>query len=260
MTQLPGADFMHRLADAAELETMSRYRKPIKVDSKDKPGWRFDPVTAADREAERAMRALIAAEYPHHAILGEEFGASGEGPMCWVLDPVDGTRPFLCGIPVWGTIFGMTVEGRSEMGMLAQPFTGERFWATPEGAWGSRGGQQYPLRVREVDTLADAILHTTSPEPFTGDLAASFGRLTEAVRMTRYGGECYAFAMLAAGHIDLCVEIGLQPYDIVPIIPIVERAGGIVTRFDGSRAEGGGNVLVSATPRLHEAALRILKA
>ena len=258
MIELPDVQFLHRLADAADNETLPRFRQHLPVDNKAKADRDFDPVTDADRRAELVLRELIAREYPDHAILGEELGATGRGALQWVLDPVDGTKPFICGIPVWGTLIGITVEGRSELGMMSQPFTGERFWADAHGAWqrGPRGTAR--LSVSHVTDLSRAILHTTSPESYRGELRGAFDTLRWKVRMTRYGGECYAFAMLAAGLIDLCLEPSLQPYDIIPIIPIVEKAGGVVTRFDGRRAESGGAVLLSATPELHAKALAIL--
>ena len=257
MPKLPGADFLHRLADVADRETLPRFRTALAVASKTGESY-FDPVTEADREAEIAIRAAIEAEYPDHAILGEELGESGSGRYCWVLDPVDGTRPFICGLPVWGTLIGLTVDGRAEMGMMSQPFTGERFWADADGAWYERAGKRERLATRDVGSMSQAILHTTSPEHYHGELKQGFDRLKASVRMTRYGGECYAVAMLAAGRIDLSVEPSLQPYDIVALIPIIERAGGVVTRFDGGRAEEGGAVLASANARLHDKALRLL--
>jgi histidinol phosphatase-like enzyme (inositol monophosphatase family) len=256
--KLPNTDFLHRLADIADAETMPRYRTELAVDTKFNEGDTFDPVTEADREAEISIRAAIEAEYPDHAILGEELGQTGNGSFRWVLDPIDGTRPFICGFPVWGTLIGLTVDGRAEMGMMSQPFIGERFWADVEGAWYERAGKRQRLFTRNVGALSEAILHTTSPEDYHGDLKQGFDRLATSVRMTRYGGECYALAMLAAGRIDLAVEPLLQPYDIVALIPIIEKAGGVVSRLDGERAEEGGSVLVSATPTLHYEALRLL--
>lgn len=255
---LPDAAFLHHLADIADAETMPRYRTDLAVNTKPKEGYTFDPVTEADREAEIAIRAAIGERFPAHAVLGEEMGLTGSGRYRWVLDPVDGTRPFICGLPVWGTLIGLTVDGRAELGMMSQPFTRERFWADRNGAWTQRDGARQRLSTRDVGSLDQAILHTTSPEHFAGDLAAGFDRLKTAVRMTRYGGECYAMAMIAAGRIDLAIEPSLQPYDIVALIPIIERAGGVVTRLDGTRAEEGGAVLVAATAALHAAALREL--
>lgn len=258
--ELPDISFFHYLADIAELETMSRFRgsTDLNIHSKVKEGFRFDPVTDADREAEKVMRAAISAHYPTHQICGEEFGISGEGPWQWVLDPVDGTRPFLCGLPVWGTLIGLYHDKKAKMGMMAQPVTGERFWADGESSWyqGPRGKQK--MQSRQQVSLQEAILHTTSPEPISKNPHIRFDLLNQQVLMTRYGGECYAMAMLAAGHIDICLEYSLQPYDIAAFIPMVELAGGCVSQLDGSRAEAGGAIMASANHQLHEQVLQIL--
>lgn len=256
--ELPDADFLFHLADIAARETLPRFRTPLAVVNKPKEGFSFDPVTEADREAERAIRAAIGERYPSHAILGEEFGRSGEGDLLWVIDPVDGTRPFICGVPVWGTLIGLTQKGRAEIGIMSQPYTRERFWSVPEGAFGEGPTGRFELRVRDVGALENATLFSSAPELFRGALKDRFASLVDRVRLTRFGADCYAFAMLAAGHVDLCVEPGLQPYDIVALTPIVERAGGIVTTFSGGRPEEGGDVVAAATPALHEAALRLL--
>ncbi|MGK9171830.1 inositol monophosphatase family protein [Yokenella regensburgei] len=259
---LPTVSFLHELADAADKQTLPRFRSQMNlhVGSKPKEGYRFDPVTDADREAERAMRDIITRCYPEHSIMGEEFGTTGTGPLQWVLDPVDGTRPFLCGLPVWGTLIGLTVEGHGTLGMMGQPFTGERFWADGKTSW--RNGPQglAQLHSRKEIPLHQAILHTTSPEPISKTPDVNFAELDERALMTRYGGECYAMAMLAAGQIDLCLEYSLQPYDIVALIPVIEQAGGIVTTLSGGRPELGGTILASGCPRLHEEALRILNS
>lgn len=255
---IPNIRFLHRLADLADAETLSRFRTRLKVDAKFKEGDRFDPVTDADRRAELEMRKLIEQEYPDHAIWGEEYGSKDGNTHCWVLDPVDGTKPFICGIPVWGTLIGLTKDGIAIRGLMSQPFTGERFWADDTGAWHQRGDVVEPMRSRQ-STLTDAILHTTSPQGYQGSLRDKFDVLKDRVRMTRYGGECYAMVMVAAGHIDLALEPSLQPYDIVALIPIIERAGGVVTRLDGGRAEMGGAVLISASAALHEQALELLR-
>ncbi|MEN0580909.1 histidinol-phosphatase, inositol monophosphatase family [Phytobacter palmae] len=257
---LPDIAFLHELADAADKQTLPRFRSRLNlhVDTKPKEGYRFDPVTDADREAERAIRALIDARYPDHSIMGEEFGITGSGPLQWVLDPVDGTRPFLCGIPVWGTLIGLTVEGRAHLGMLSQPFTGERFWADGRQSWRSGPQGNAPLTTRKGLSLDQAILHVTSPEPIARFPEVNFAALDDAALMTRYGGECYAMAMLAAGQIDLCLEYALQPYDIVALIPIIEQAGGVVTSLSGGRPEAGGHILAAGCPEVHAQALQRL--
>ncbi|WP_188908066.1 histidinol-phosphatase [Aureimonas endophytica] len=253
---LPDAEFLFRLAEAADRETLPRFRQSGVVDNKRAES--FDPVTEADREAERAIRALIAATYPEHAILGEEHGAVGEGPLRWVIDPIDGTRAFISGIPVWGTLIGLLVEGRARLGIMSQPFTGERFWADGTASFRQdRTGRQRNA-VRPTTRLEAATVFTTSPRLFQGALLDRFLAIEAAARLTRFGTDCYAFAMLAAGQVDLVVEAGLQPYDIVALVPIIEQAGGIVTTFDGGRPENGGHIVAAATPELHAEALRLI--
>ncbi|SCB58638.1 histidinol-phosphatase, inositol monophosphatase family [Rhizobium aethiopicum] len=256
--KLPTADFFHRLADVADHETVSRFRQTLETSTKPKEGYRFDPVTEADRAAELAMRALISAEFPDHSIVGEEYGITGTGACQWVLDPIDGTRPFLLGIPVWGTLIGFCEQGRSTAGMMSQPITRERFWAHNGESWIKTASATTRLRTSACARLADAVLHTNSPEGVRRNPDVRFDILDETVKMTRYGGECYAFAMLAAGHIDICIEYSLQPYDIVPLIPLIEAAGGVVTTFDGSRPENGGRIIASANKDLHAAAISVL--
>lgn len=260
--QLPDISFFHSLADAARSETLPRFRSALDlhVDTKPLMGCRFDPVTDADREAERVIRNLIQAEFPWHAITGEEFGQSGSGPVEWVLDPVDGTRPFLCGIPVWGTLIGLLQEGQAVMGMMDQPYTQERFWSDGKASWVASLQGQSRLSTRRDIEISQAILHTTSPDWIELHPSINFKKLSAETRMTRFGGECYAMAMVAAGKIDICFEPSLKPYDIVALIPIIEKAGGVVTALDGSTAEKGGRVIACGCPRLHEHALSILNS
>lgn len=248
--------FLKRLAAAAAAETLPRFRRRGLVDNKLGSG--FDPVTEADREAERAIRALIEAEHPDHGILGEEHGAANpHARHIWVIDPIDGTRAFISGLPVWGTLIGLTSDGDAVAGAMSQPFTGELFWADETGAHYEGPGGPHPLETRKGLRLADATLFTTTPALFAGPMRALYDRLELAVRLPRYGTDCYAYAMLAAGHADLVVEPGLHPYDIVALIPIIEKAGGVVTTLDGGPAERGGDIIAAATPALHEEALEV---
>lgn len=259
--KLPDVAFFHELANEASRHILPRYRNQgLSIDTKFKEGVSFDPVTDADRYAEKAMREMIAERFPEHAILGEEFGSVGSGLIQWVIDPVDGTRPFICGLPVWGTLIGLSYSGRAMMGMMSQPHTGERFWSDGNNSYASSFRETTKLQTRSNDELANAILHTTSPLSSDSFYTSQFTELREKTRMTRYGGECYAMAMLAAGHIDICVEFSLQPYDIVALIPIIEHAGGVVTTISGHRAEQGGAVVATANPNLHEKVLKILQA
>ncbi len=251
------APFFRSVAAAAAKETLPRFRTATAVDNKLAAG--FDPVTEADREAERAIRALIAEHYPDHGIIGEEHGSLNDGhDNVWVIDPIDGTRAFISGLPVWGTLCGLTHRGDAVAGMMAQPFTGELYYGDSTGAWYEGPGGNKAITTRKTRALDQAILFTTTPQLFTGAKRQRFDSLESKVRLSRYGCDCYAFAMVASGHADLACEAGLQTYDIVGLIPIIEQAGGVVTRWDGGPAEGGGDVLASATPELHAAALAVL--
>lgn len=251
------ADFMRRIAAAAAAQTLPRFRQMGAVTNKLTTG--FDPVTEADREAEQAIRALIRAEFPQHGMLGEEFGAeNADAEYVWVIDPIDGTRSFISGVPLWGTLVGLNRNGDAIAGMMSQPFTGELFYANETGAHYEGRGSSLRLQTRQTVSVADATLCTTTPALFRDGLRLSFDRLENACRLSRYGTDCYGYCMLAAGQVDLVVEIGLQPYDIVALVPIIEQAGGMVTNWDGGPAEGGGGIVAAATPKLHEAAMKIL--
>lgn len=252
-------EFMRRLAAVAARETLPRFRQAGAVTNKLATG--FDPVTEADRETEMAIRALIRAEFPGHGILGEEFGAEdAQNRHVWVVDPIDGTRSFIAGIPLWGTLVGLTEKGHAVAGMMAQPFIGELFYATGHGAHYEGPHGDFRLATRATKSLAEATLCTTTPAIFDPARRAAFDRLERHVRLSRYGTDCYAYCMLAAGRIDLVVEAGLQPYDIVALIPIIEQAGGVVTDWSGGPAEKGGAIVASATAELHAQTLAMLAA
>lgn len=251
------AAFLKHLAQLAAAETLPRFRAAAAVT--DKGVGRFDPVTEADREAERAIRAAIEAAYPDHGIVGEEFGATNaDAEHVWVIDPVDGTRAFISGVPVWGTLIGLTHRGRAVQGVMAQPFTGEIYFTDGDVARYEGPGGARSLATRATASLDEAILFTTTPALFTGAAKAVYDRLEDAVRLVRYGTDCYGYMMVASGQADLVCEVGLQSYDIVALIPIIEKAGGVITDWTGGRAENGGSILASANARLHDAALAIL--
>ncbi|MGE0502393.1 MAG: histidinol-phosphatase [Rhizobiaceae bacterium] len=248
---------MREIAAVAAAETLPRFRQGTTIDNKLSAG--FDPVTEADRAAERAIREVIRARFPDHSILGEEYGLVNGGAVHqWVIDPIDGTRAFISGLPVWGTLVGLTVDGDAVAGLMSQPFTGELYYADATGAYyeGPGGGRR--LATRRVTDLSEATLFTTTPSLFRGNARALYDRLESGVRLARYGADCYAFAMVAGGSVDIVTDPGLQSYDIVALIPIIEQAGGVVTTFDGRPAEAGGDVLAAATPELHEKAMRVL--
>ncbi len=257
---LPGlAQFVDELADAAADSIMPHFRAPLSIESKGTAG--FDPVTVADRNAEAAMRRLIGKTYPDHGIVGEEHGIENpDADFVWVLDPIDGTRSFITGLPVWGTLIGLLHQGEPVFGMMAQAFTRERYWGDGANAW-YRGpdGRTAPLKTRACATLAEAALFTTTPALFkSADDRAAYDRVEGAVKLPRYGTDCYAYCMVAAGHADVVIEAGLKPYDIVALIPVITGAGGQVTTWEGGSAASGGRIVASGDRRLHAAVLEML--
>lgn len=251
------SEFLNRLADSAEKAIMPHFRALASVENKAGEG--FDPVTVADQDAEIAIRDLIAAEHPGHGIVGEEFGdIHPEAEHVWVLDPIDGTRAFISGLPVWGTLIGLTHRRRPILGMMAQHFTGERFSGDTTRAWYTGPGGPADLKSRACARLADAVMFTTSPYLFSPTERPYYRQIEAAVRLARYGCDCYAYAMVAAGHADIVIEAGLNPYDIVALIPVIEGAGGRVTTWDGGSAERGGRIVATGDPRLHDEVLTIL--
>jgi histidinol phosphatase-like enzyme (inositol monophosphatase family) len=254
------AQFVDELATVSGDAILPFFRSALAATDKARGGV-FDPVTEADRAGEAAMRQLIRRAFPHHGIVGEEFGPErAEAEYVWVLDPIDGTRAFIAGLPTWGTLIGLTRHGAPAYGLMHQPFTAERFFGDGGSAgYRSRGGERR-LRVRHCGALKDATVMTTSPRLFEGAALAAYDRVEREARLARYGCDCYAYCMVAAGHVDLVIEAGLKPYDIAALIPIVEGAGGIVTDWEGRPAGGGGSVVAAGDRRVHEAALRLLAA
>ncbi|PWR22580.1 histidinol-phosphatase [Zavarzinia aquatilis] len=253
--------FAGRLADASRAVILPYFRTVMPVDDKaDLWGGAkgYDPVTEADRGAEAAIRALIEAEYPDHGILGEEYGAKqGSSPLTWVLDPIDGTRAFITGLPTWGTLIALNDGREPVVGVMDQPFTGERYVGTEAGAF--LGGRK--LSVRACPGIAHARLMTTSPHLFrTKESLAAFTRVADKAQMVRYGGDCYAYAMVASGHVDAVIETNLEPYDIQALIPIVRGAGGQITSWTGGDAQQGGSVVATGDKRLHAEILALLNA
>ena len=252
-------EFSHRLAHAAGAAALPLFRNCRDVE--DKPGKTgFDPVTQADRDAEKAMREMISHQYPDHNIKGEEFGFSDNGSdYTWVLDPIDGTRSFIIGMPVWGTIIGLVWRGRAIAGAMSQPYIGEIFSGDGHQASLTSPLGKSKLKVRACGALSGAVLATTDPRLFETDAdRTAFSRLEPQVLMSRYGGDCYFYAMLATGQIDLIVETGLADYDIAGLIPIVEGAGGVITTWEGKNAAAGGRIVAAGSMALHEQAMKLL--
>ncbi|MEM1382696.1 MAG: histidinol-phosphatase [Pseudomonadota bacterium] len=265
MTSLPDIEsdlaLAHRLADAAAAETLPRFRAvDLVADNKAQDG--FDPVTAADKAAEAAIRAVLAKERPDDAVFGEEEARRpGRSGRTWVIDPIDGTRGFVSGIPLWTTLIALDDGIRGVLGVVDQPYIGERFVGCligPTGAQLHRGGLPATIATRRAERLSDATLMTTDPALFSEVETPRFEAVRTACRLTRYGADGYGYALLAAGQIDLVIESGLSAYDIAAPKVVVEAAGGVVTGWTGGDCRWGGQVLAAATPRLHAQALAML--
>jgi myo-inositol-1(or 4)-monophosphatase len=258
MTAIDFAAFVDRLATVSGDALLPFFRTTLGVEDKGS-ALGFDPVTAADRAAEVAMRTLIKRTFPEHGIVGEEYGnEQTDAEYVWVLDPIDGTKSFITGMPIWGALIGLTRNGAAVFGMMHQPFVRERF-AGDGGAAHYRGpAGERDLHVRPCASLADAMMFTTSPRMMNAADRAAFSRVEAVVKLSRYGGDCYPYCMLAAGLVDLVIESGLKPHDIVALIPIIEGAGGIVTNWEGESAVKGGRVIAAGDRRVHAAALKVL--
>jgi histidinol phosphatase-like enzyme (inositol monophosphatase family) len=257
---------MHRYMQvglAAVLEAgpiaLEYFRRQVAVEDK-RHGGCYDPVTQADKRIEALIRERLLQAFPQHRIVGEEHGTVGEGSTWWVIDPIDGTRSFISGMPTWGILLGLVVEDRPQIGIVHQPFTGETWLADPErGARLRLGGTETPLRTRTEATLADAVLYSTHPGMLQPpELLDRYDALARRCRLQRWGGDCYAFALVAQGSIDLMVDASLMPYDILPLVPIIEGAGGVVTDLQGKTPLAGGTVIAAANRALHAAALEIM--
>ncbi|MBG53117.1 MAG: histidinol-phosphatase [Rhodobiaceae bacterium] len=251
--------FASQLADAAANVTLKHFRQQVTIDNK-LDGKAFDPVTIADRDAETAIRTLIKASHPTHGILGEEHGREmGESALYWVLDPIDGTRSFIAGVPLWGTLIALNNGTRPMIGVMDQPYLGERYLGFPGGAKLIRHDEVHPIRTRPCASLSEAIMGTTDPVIFDRETELpAFKQVRSKTRLTRYGADCYFYCLVAAGLTDLVVEAGLQAYDIQALIPIIEGAGGIVTDWQGGDPQMGGRVIAAGDRRVHEEALEIL--
>ena len=258
MTAIDFSAFVDELASVSGETILPFFRTALSITDKGRPGG-FDPVTAADHAAETAMRALIRRTFPDHGIIGEEFGKErADAEYVWVLDPIDGTKSFICGMPAWGTLIALLRSGEPVFGVMNQPFTRERF-SGDGGAAHYRGpAGERDLRVRACEGLEDAVLFTTSPRLMDGPDRQAFERVEEAVLLSRYGGDCYADCMLAAGHVDLVIETALKPHDVLALVPVITGAGGVITTWENSEPHAGGRIVAAGDRRVHAAALALL--
>ena len=259
MTAIDFSAFVDELASVSGETILPFFRTALSIEDKGRPG-SFDPVTAADHAAETAMRTLIRRTFPGHGIIGEEYGEErADAEYVWVLDPIDGTKSFICGMPAWGTLIALLRAGQPVFGMMSQPFTRERFSGDGGRARYRGPAGERDLRVRACAELSAAVLFTTSPLLMNAGDRGSFGRIEQRVRLSRYGGDCYAYCMLAAGHVDLVIETELKPHDVLPLVPIITGAGGVITTWDGGTPRRGGRIVAAGDKRVHAAALEMLK-
>jgi myo-inositol-1(or 4)-monophosphatase len=266
MARMPNAEiplgelenFALELARLAGSIAQAHFRKAIKISNKDAAG--FDPVTNADHTIEQVLRTTILERYPSHGLVAEEQGnTESMSPYTWYIDPIDGTRSFMMGSPLWGTLVGLTLDDKPLFGLMVQPVLEEVFLGTGTVSWLIKPDRRQRLATRNTRVLAEAALASTHPSLFTTDDAHAFNALAERCLLNRWGGDCYNYAMLAAGFVDLVVEDGLKSFDIVPLVPIIEGAGGVVTDWGGHPPLAGGRVIAAATRELHAAALEVLE-
>ena len=251
-------DFAVELARAAADVTLPLFRTGC--DAENKGGDAFDPVTEADRGAEAAMRRLIGERFPEHGVVGEEYGADRpDAEHVWVLDPVDGTRAFVAGLPLWTTLIGLRIQGRSAFGAVSQPYLGELFMGGGQRAVLMSRGLTQPIRTRACPNLNDAVIATTDPDIFTGAELGAWRQVRAAARLARLGCDAYAYAMVAAGHLDLVAETGLKEWDWTALVPLIEGAGGRVTDWLGGAPGADGRVLAVGDAALTDQALVALR-
>ena len=260
MSAVDFSAFVDELASLSGAAILPFFRSSLSAIDKSNGG-AFDPVTEADRASEAVMRSRIKTTFPDHGIIGEEFGSEKpDAEFVWVLDPIDGTKAFISGLPLWGTLIGLTRNGHPAFGMMNQPYTKERFFGDGGAATLRTPAGDRPLKTRACASLAEATLSCTSTTMFNAKELKSFQKVEKAARLTRFGYDCYAFCMVAAGFIDLVIESNLKPYDIMALIPIIEGAGGIVTTWDGGSPVNGGAIIAAGDKRTHAAAMALLNA
>ncbi len=252
-------NFARFLAKESAKATLPLFRSNLAVDAKKSHDW--DPVTEADRSAERLIRQHIHARYPDHGIIGEEYGITlGTSGIDWILDPVDGTRSFVIGMPTWTTLIGVYVDGKPLIGIMYQPYVGEMFVGQPGRATIERHSETRDIRVRPSPNLSQAQIGTTTAQ--LADLnpnSAGYEKLAKTVQLTRYSGDAYFFSLVAAGHLDIAVDAGMQIYDIAALIPIIQGAGGCLMEWTGGDPTKGGNIIAANSEKLLHAAAEILR-
>lgn len=252
--------FGRSVLDDAGALALKYFRTPMPVFNKQE-GNGFDPVTQADKEVELFIRKRIASEFPGHGIIGEEFGSiNPDSTSSWIIDPIDGTRSFMSGMTGWGILLGLLKDGQPDIGFMCQPYLKEMWIGSPGGAQMLHKGEIHQLQTSKTTALPESVLYCTHPEMFVSKQnLANYENLSNHVKLMRYGGDCYAYCLLAMGLIDIVVEDNLQPYDILPLVPIIEAAGGVVTDIHGNLPSEGGLVITAANRTLHEQAISFMR-
>ncbi len=255
----PYLEFGQELLDEAGQLALRYFRTQLAVENKRVLG--FDPVTRADKEVETLIRQRIGDVYPSHGIIGEEFEAVNKGSsLQWIIDPIDGTRSYMTGMTGWGILLGLLTDNCPTIGFMHQPYLNEIWIGSTQGSVMIRNSKTTHLHTSVTNDLTDAVLYCTHPEMFSGPgMLKNFEALAGATKLMRYGGDCYAYCLLAMGLIDIVVEDNLQPYDILPLIPIIENAGGVVTNLSGAVPLTGGTVVTAANEQLHQQALQFMQ-
>lgn len=247
--------FALSLAQVSGQAILPHFRSALVVENKQAADW--DPVTEGDKAAERVIRAAIEKAHPTHSIIGEEYGEKkGTSAYTWILDPIDGTRAFVIGMPTWTTLIALYKDGKPFLGLMNQPFVGEMFYGSPDGAFFQRGSDKRRLRCAAPKPLAKALAGTTTPHLYKPE--SRIENLRQKTRLLRYGGDAYFFALVAAGYMDIALEAGVQIYDIAALIPIITNAGGVVGCWDDGDATKGGNVLAASCQELFDEAKRAM--
>lgn len=244
--------FALSLAEISGMAIIPHFRQTIFVDNKLADGW--DPVTEGDRAAERVIREHIEKQYPTHGIIGEEFGTKrGTSAYTWVLDPIDGTRAFVVGMPSWGTLIGLYKDGKPFFGLMHQPFVGDLFYGTAHGSYLRHGAQTRQIKCAPRKPVSQALAGTTSPHLY--ERHSGFDTLRQKVKMMRYGFDCYSFALLASGGLDIALDPNTQIYDIAALIPIMQGAGAVIGSWTDNDPTQGGNIICASSQFLLDEAI-----
>ncbi len=250
-------DFSNILADKARLISLKYFKKKIEIKNKKKNS--FDPVTIADVKIQKKLNNLIQKNYPNHSIIGEEETFKKSNTYEWCIDPIDGTKSFIQGMPLWGTLISLSENGNTIIGLADIPALNERYLGYEKKAYKIINGKKTSLKIKNTKKISDSILNTTSPYLFANKSdQLSFERLSKKVKLTRLGGDCYSYCLLADGYIDIVVESGLNPWDIRALEPIINNAGGVIKTWDNKKIFNGGKIIACTNNKIFDECVKIL--